>query len=386
MSKAKWTVMVLMGGNNVDGEIDLSACAKSDLAEMKQCGSKKDVLNIVVQIDDGPKEGGPRRIQIMPRGEHEVVHPLANGKGSSGDPSVLRDFLRWARKYPADHYLLVLWGHAYRLAFNRDPKNTEGLDFIRLAEEIDQTNTNGDKLDIVAFDSCNVSLIEAAYQLRNSARLMVASQFSDPLPGWPYKEILSRIASDPEGFSGHKGPKEFARLIVSQFVRHYTRKNHVTMTALDLSLLDQIPGALTRLSNELLSLLGDHDELAAFRDSFQRAQVPGPDEAGQPSVDLISLCWHLIHSSQSPDVAVAAAALSDLLFFPGDGNGSGNNPFVVAHARNDLVVAMLQGVSIFAPNVVSDESYIDLRSKYGQLELAKSTPWADLVFELAEPD
>lgn len=383
MPKAKWTVMVLMGANNVEGEIDLSRNAKSDLAEMKAVGSVKDVLNIVVQIDDSPNDGGPRRIEMTPKGQKDIVQPFPNGKGSFGDPSVLGDFLRWAKTYPAEHYLLVLWGHAYRLAFNRDPNNTEGLDFIKLAEEIDKTNENGEKLDIVAFDSCNVSLIEAAYQLRNSARFMVASQFTDPLPGWPYNEILSRIVKDPGGFSGHNGPKEYARVIVSQFVRKYTRKNHVTMTALDLSLMDQFPNALTRLSNELLSLLGDQYERDAFEDSFQRAQVPGPDEAGQPSVDLISFCWHLIHSTRSPAVAVAAAALSDLLFFPANGDDS-LNPFVVAHARNDVVVSMLQGVSIFAPNVGGDDDFVGLRSKYNQLELAKSTPWADLVFELAE--
>jgi hypothetical protein len=99
----------------------------------------------------------------------------------------------------------------------------------------------------------------------------------------------------------------------------------------------------------------------------------------QPSVDLISFCSHLLNYSGNLELRTAASALGDLLLKPTD-------PFIVAHERSDLVVAMLQGVSAFAPSVKSGFDSISLRPRYEELDLAKDTLWGDLVFALAEPD
>jgi hypothetical protein len=90
-------------------------------------------------------------------------------------------------------------------------------------------------------------------------------------------------------------------------------------------------------------------------------------------------------------VRVAAAAVGDSLLIPSSTPGSamdGENALIVAHARNDLIVAMLQGVSIFAPNVVSESEFNrgSLREKYSRLDFAQTTRWGDLVFGLAESD
>jgi hypothetical protein len=243
----------------------------------------------------------------------------------------------------------------------------------------------------VAFDSCNVSLIEGAYELRGSADYLVASQFSLPLPGWPYYEILWRVMSGRDHFAGEngEGPKDFGRAIVSQFVRHYAESASVTMTMLDLSTVDEFNAAIGNLADELLmAAKDDQGEQELLEELFQRSQVPDPkNREGQPSVDLATFCWNLVNFSGSESVRVAAADIGDLLLFPGDVLDR-RQPFIVAHARNDLVVSMLQGVSIFAPNVVSqNESDLrTLRSKYQRLQLAQSTNWDELVFALAEPD
>ena len=111
----------------------------------------------------------------------------------------------------------------------------DGLDFPQVATVLQNTNEGGNRLQIVAFDSCNVSLLEGAYQLREVADYLVASQFTDPLPGWPYDVILKRVAGDKDHFTGAKGPKDFGRAIVSQFVRSYEGQKNVTMTMLELS-------------------------------------------------------------------------------------------------------------------------------------------------------
>src|SRR4029453_4400230 len=213
--RAKWTVMVLMGANNLPNEVDLTPYKKADLKEMKAVGSVNGALNIVVQVDQR-QDGGPQRFKVT-KGGMVSVQSLPEGKGSSADPDALEEFVRWSKeKYPADHYLLVIWGHAWRFAFARNGQ--DALDFTKLSNVL--KNANGvKKLDIVAFDSCSVGWIEAAYQLRGVADFLVASQFTDPLPGWPYDEILARIAKDDPPMTA----VDLARTIVSQFVRHYDK-------------------------------------------------------------------------------------------------------------------------------------------------------------------
>jgi Clostripain family len=396
--KAKWTVMVLMGANNIQAhEADLRKHAKDDIKEMKKVGSQPGVLNIVVQID---QPEGPRRFKIT-KGKPEFDEPVPEQwQGGLGGPELLEDFLTWAKaRCPADHYMLVLWGHAYRLAFNRNPQEPDGLDFPKLAKVLRNTNSRRKKLDIVAFDSCNAGLLEAAYELRETASYFVASQFTDPLPGWPYDTILNRVLSDRN--YGYKnifahladanGPKDFGRAIVSQFVRNYQGKDSVTMTMLDLSQVGQVADRVEELSDELIATVhADDEERSRVSEIFKRCQVPGTTPSGQPSVDLLTLCWNLSTFSGSDEVRIAAAAVGDSLLIPGGvptGARAGENSFVVAHGRNDLVGAMLQGVSIFAPNVVSDTfDWKSLKTTYGRLKFAQKTRWDDLVFSMAESE
>ena len=315
------------------------------------------------------KAGGRRELT----GEDSI----AADQDRSG-PQMLEDFVEWAKqKYPAEHYMLVIWGHGYRLAFNRDPDDPSGLAFPELQRVLENTNRNG-KLDIIAFDSCNISLIEGAYQLRAVADYLVASQFTDPLPGWPYDEILGKILDDRDHLAGSEGPKDLCRAIVSQFVRRYHRDKTVTMTAVDLSRVEEIADRLAELGTELaLSIDDNADELSVLEDMLQRSQVP----IDQPSVDLATFCWHLLNFSGSEKVRIAAATLGDLLLKPKD-------PFIVAHAKSDLLAAMLQGISILAPSVVDRRGFdlSSLRTDYDALDFSQNTVWGHLVFSLAEAD
>ena len=377
--EALWTVMVLMGADTVEGEIPLERHAETDLQEMESVALDSSVLNVVVQLDQAD---GTRRFYIEPK-DKGGRRELAGDDGvppdqERGGPEMLENFVQWAKqKYPARHYLLVMWGHAYRLAFNRDPDDPTGLAFPELQTVLEHTNDNK-KIDIVGFDSCNISLIEGAYQLREVADFLVASQFTDPLPGWPYHVILKRILDDDDHFAGGQGPEDLGRAIVSQFVRHYSGQKTVTMTALDLSRVEDIADRLAELATQLvLSVDENAGELAAVEDILQRSQVP----IDQPSVDLTTFCWNLLNFSGSEKVRIAAASLGDLLLNPTD------RPFIVAHGRSDLLVAMLNGVSILVPSVVDRRGFdVDsLRTDYDALDFAHRSIWGDFVFSLAQP-
>ena len=51
-----------------------------------------------------------------------------------GKPATLTEFLSWSLQwYPAEHYFLVLWGHAYGLGFGRDHDDPLTLDELKIA-------------------------------------------------------------------------------------------------------------------------------------------------------------------------------------------------------------------------------------------------------------
>src|SRR5712671_5704825 len=113
-----------------------------------------------------------------------------------GDQKTLAKFLTWSvQHYPAQHYMLVLWGHAFGLGFGRDhgdPLKLSELDGALQAFKTERgTQPDVDsRLEILGTNACAMSYVEAAHELHCSVQYMVASQISVPFAGWPYDAVL----------------------------------------------------------------------------------------------------------------------------------------------------------------------------------------------------
>src|SRR5205085_910475 len=68
------------------------------------------------------------------------------------------------------------------------------------------------KFDILACDACLMNMVEVAYEMRDTAGLLVGSEETEPGAGWPYKAILAGLAKRPE-----MAPTELAKLIVDEY-------------------------------------------------------------------------------------------------------------------------------------------------------------------------
>jgi hypothetical protein len=105
-TQAAWTIMVyLAGDNNLDG------AGVADLREMKKVGSSASV-NVVAQFDRAGTRGTTKRFYLRKGTDlaKDAVQDL--GETDTGDPKVLREFFTWSvKRYPARHYLLVIWNH-----------------------------------------------------------------------------------------------------------------------------------------------------------------------------------------------------------------------------------------------------------------------------------
>jgi len=98
--------MVYLAGDN-----NLDSAGVTDLMEMKKVGSGAGI-NVVAQFDRAGGRGTTKRY-FLRKGRTLPADVVADlGETNTGDPAVLRDFLTWGiDKYPARHYLAVLWNH-----------------------------------------------------------------------------------------------------------------------------------------------------------------------------------------------------------------------------------------------------------------------------------
>lgn len=424
----KWTVMIFMGADGVEGNKPLREEALADLAELKAVTASAD-LSIFVEIYGDGLPARHQRVGLGPWVEQEQrgvssAQDFTNGIALT---RFIADALNAAQHGRADFSMLVLWGHAYRFAIGHTETQAgiDALDFAELAlvlrrfQEKKQTEyetttsssapiatgeapkgakrgqaqTWGDKpagppapakLDIVAFDACALATIEMAYQLAPYAKYMIASQVTIPLPGWPYREILKRLA-EPKG--DLMEPAELGSYAVRRFSEHYrAHERAVTLSHLDLSHAESLFKLTDALARKLaIALDEDADEVAVVSRLFELAQT----EDGAAFVDVVMLCRFLMNYSGDAAVRGAATALADaLLSLPlaaSEGTARAK-PFIVEHGRNSARAAGLHGVSLYAPNVASGHDFGSSSHFYEKFAFAKETLWRELVRALSLPN
>jgi hypothetical protein len=281
--QAKWTFMVYMAGdNNLDG------AALRDIEEMARAGSTKEV-NILVQLDR-IEDNLTRRFRITQGGGFKTDCLESFGDTNTGDPKILYDFVKWAAdNHPADRYALILWNHGsgwwedarsraagpaekkprrqlFRHAFPQEHRSI-CYDDTSGGDALDNRELRvvlagicvllGRKIDLLGMDACLMNMVEVAYQLRDSVSVIVGSEIEEPFDGWPYTEILTRLAARPR-----QDAAAFARWIVKSYLLSYKGKDEtVTQSALDVSRIGEMTAKVNALSEILLVAIDGDSKL-----------------------------------------------------------------------------------------------------------------------------
>ncbi len=92
------------------------------------------------------------------------------------------------------------------------------------------------RLNIIGMDACLMAMVEVQYQVRKYADVMVASQEVEPMHGWPYTEIVTKLNAKSQ-----MTPQELGALIVDEYAESYTGtrgRSAVTQSAVDLARLE----------------------------------------------------------------------------------------------------------------------------------------------------
>jgi hypothetical protein len=355
--QAKWTFLVYMAGdNNLDG------AALRDIAEMAKAGSTKDV-HILVQLDR-LEDQKTRRFRITPGGGFKKDCIETFSETNTGDPQILYSFAKWAvDNYPADRYALILWNHGsgwwedaksrtagpagkrphrplFRHAFPQahrsicydDTSGGDALDNRELRIVLAGIcSLLGRKIDLLGMDACLMNMVEVAYQLRDSVQVIVGSEIEEPFDGWPYTEILTRLASRPR-----QDAATLARWIVRSYLASYRGKGEtVTQSALDAGLVSVVVAKLDALSEALMADLDT--DLKLVMDAWRRS----PRFYDDNYIDLLCFAKQL-RRLPAPDLRAAAEALIGAL-------KPGKSRLIISQGKIGSEVRGTGGLSIYFP-------------------------------------
>lgn len=259
--QSEWTFLNCIGGCN-----NLSSYALSNVELMKM-GTIPNKINWLVQLDE-PMHNQTLRYKIASKQITDNVstqQPLGLNQKQE-----LIDSLHWASTYPSQYFFLLFWNHGNGILdqskrwedyakrgilYNFNQKTYLTNQDLKEALTHATSKSLGKKIDIIGMDACLMAMLEVAYQIKNYARYLIASQNIEKTPGWNYLKFLNQMNETQQPIS----PLTCARMIVSTFADLNEWRNNIsTLSVIDLNTIDTTKQAVDKMATELTTLLEKH--------------------------------------------------------------------------------------------------------------------------------
>ncbi len=366
---AAWTFMVYMDADN-----DLDPYSSSDLAEMMSVGSNQKI-NIIVQYDGYQKPAYRYKV------DKGVLTKIAElNEPDMANPETLRQFISsTVKSYPAEKYALILWNHgngwkssspkstaSILVDWDNNGKNSSSLANSLVAKAIADS---GVMIDLLGVDACIMATVEAAYEFRNIARYLVASQELVSVNGWNYKDILSKLSLNPD-----ITPENLAILSVESYkaLAESLSLPNQTMSAIKLSEIQAVASAADSMVKSIKPKMTDLTVVAAIEKARTEVQEFDPYIDANTYIDLADFAKKL----EGPSSAVASAIKNAVI-----ANYSGKE----RPAANGLSIAFfnlpkIYESSMFLKMSLYDKDYINLSaSRLSAVSFLDATSWGALL-------
>ncbi|MDD2716718.1 MAG: clostripain-related cysteine peptidase [Candidatus Wallbacteria bacterium] len=373
-----WTIM--MDFTSDAGLVELMESEINNLEEMMTGNN----LTVLIQYE-GPEKNDSVRYTIRhDENTNLITSPKEEiGEINSGDVKSLKEFFDWSvEKAPADHYCFLFYCHGCGFAkgtgrgicFDADDPGEyiDALEMKEFAEHI--RNKIGRKIDLLAFNACLMSNLEAQLQFSECSDYGIASEpvmlscFCGQIAG-----MLPELSKNPS-LSGSQLGME-----VIKGTCQYINQNHLSNTCAPgyiFSLIDYaalaseretaICPAMDRLAKALRKNLSTEVELIekAFNDC---EKYFFPDKLCLFS-DLGTFCQGLSQSAV-PEIVEAAVDVKRAIK---------KSVTYLEFTQNEGEVIRACGLSFFTPGKTS--GYYN-SSSYSQIELGKKTDWDEFMTE-----
>lgn len=362
-------MLVYMNARN-----DLSGFAAEDINQMEAVGSSGKV-NIVVEfgVRPGPVHGAGGVSRYLIRKDTDtarITSPRAAEPGGAdmGDYRNAAAFGVWAKaRYPAKKYLFIVWSHGSGwMEKSASPKGISydyetGRNFS--VPELGLVLKEMGGVDLYASDACFMQMAEVITELRNGAAYIAGSEEMVSGDGYPYREILSRLADEPS-----MSAERLGRMIVDATADYYSGLNmYSTQSLIRTAAVPEFIGSVNDFTEALLASGDKKTAMDAMRSAQSFVMTDNKD------------LYHFVGlvSSGTADAAVRekGAALAHSL------KGS-----LIAHNRTakdgagwySAYFADAHGVSVYLPGRKA-------ASGYGGLAWSRESGWDELIAWMAEP-
>ncbi len=131
---------------------------------------------------------------------------------------------------------------------SHDDKSRDKL-YNREIQDALQNLLGQNKLNVIGFDACLMSMVETAYALRKVATVMVGSEEVEPGTGWDYSKWLGKLVSNPT-----INETELGKIMVSSYKDTYPY-DEVTLSATNISNSENLAASISQLSEKLITVL-----------------------------------------------------------------------------------------------------------------------------------
>jgi hypothetical protein len=245
VTAATWTYAIYMDGDN--SLENYWAGASLPLLEAVPASAS---VNIVAFVDLGSTSG----MSVQKISGATVTTVLTAAEMNMGNPATLTWCINQAAAlFPSTYLVMSMWDHGY--GWNYVCLDDTSGDSLSMQELQAGIANAGKRIDILAFDCCNMGNIEVAYQvsLTNLVSYMVASEESVPGNGFPYDKMLNKLVANPAML-----PRDFSMAMVDGWGEYYktqTWATTVNLAAIDVVQLKATISTFSTWSADMKSLL-----------------------------------------------------------------------------------------------------------------------------------
>lgn len=425
-----WVIMIYIAADNT-----LANFAIETLKQLNRTGDHDVVVTVQFAVDAPGGQRIPRYIFDHPSTEsvEKSIAGYLDAPKNMTEQEALASFLSWAyahkKLYAAKYYALILWGHGPELLFQppsgqvptdpcgdpRDDNHGLYLNPIELRDALKAgIPQKGGKPDpqkapqIIGFDACSMAMVEVAYEIRDYAKYMVASQEEVPDLSFPYDTLVDHFKTakgDVEKLC-QDGIKAYVLDYQDYICNTNTGMKEVMLSAVRLGKLDALIGDLKELADALYdartqpglpNLLvtarenskafagGLYVDICDFCDNLRGALDSGNKISSSLTTRLEKACTDVCSALTDPNGCILANQTTDVshglsIYFPymNDDEVDEVQQPIVKGGTDTIGKGFAAILNRAAPNAllcIRRQLIVDTEEYYGDLALAAATYW-----------